>query len=356
MIKPKILTYHSVGDGSTALSVKTSLFGEQMRYLKDNNYNILTIEEFLDTDRNVKNKDVLITFDDGYRDVFINALPILKKHGFSAVMFVNPGFVGSKASFATLSEDQKREICSKEELIELSSNNVYIANHSFSHTEMERLSGNEAVEEFKKAKDWIERNIKINNLGDVFAPPKGSWNEKIESLLKDSGLKFVLKDRIDVYPNRSLNYFSWSLNPFFRWLRANKNFILGLIVLIGLKQYFRYGLSSVVTYSVLFGGVYILVEFVHLRENIAYLIVYSFNHILLYLFSAMFVFKTEMNKINAGRFTGYMVLNWISGNVFFNLLLFILDIHYMWILFINVVILSIIRFLFLRHFVFRSNY
>lgn len=76
-------------NNSSVLSLET--FEEQMRFLHDNDYNILSLEEFnnyLYDNKPVPNNSILITFDDGYKSTFEYAYPVLKNYNFNATVFL----------------------------------------------------------------------------------------------------------------------------------------------------------------------------------------------------------------------------------------------------------------------------
>ncbi|HBC73424.1 MAG TPA: hypothetical protein DC017_00950 [Candidatus Wallbacteria bacterium] len=87
-----VLLYHRVFDSKNdpeLLCVSNDNFSEQIKYLKKK-FSVLTAGEFSDTlCRAAKfNKgSILITFDDGYRDNFANALPVLEGNGLQAIFF-----------------------------------------------------------------------------------------------------------------------------------------------------------------------------------------------------------------------------------------------------------------------------
>lgn len=90
--KTIVLLYHRVYDldnDPESLAISPKLFEEQLVFLK-NNYVFLTLEDFYKSLENKKiiKKGILITFDDGYRDNFTNALPILQKHKIPTVIFI----------------------------------------------------------------------------------------------------------------------------------------------------------------------------------------------------------------------------------------------------------------------------
>ena len=84
--------YHSIGEKNlNPMIIPTDKFSEQMKFLKENNYTTFTLDEvynFFAGTIQVPKKSVVITFDDGYVDNYINAYPILKKYKFNATIFL----------------------------------------------------------------------------------------------------------------------------------------------------------------------------------------------------------------------------------------------------------------------------
>lgn len=77
-----VLMYHSItNERGNELELSKELFQVQMSFLKDKNYTTLSLDElydFLVFNKPVPEKSVIITFDDGYVDNYLNAYPILK--------------------------------------------------------------------------------------------------------------------------------------------------------------------------------------------------------------------------------------------------------------------------------------
>lgn len=88
-----VLLYHRVTSlerDPQLLAVKPDNFYRQIKYLK-NNYNILDIEKFAYLKQNNKKftkNSIILTFDDGYADNCLEALPILEKFNCQAIFFV----------------------------------------------------------------------------------------------------------------------------------------------------------------------------------------------------------------------------------------------------------------------------
>jgi peptidoglycan/xylan/chitin deacetylase (PgdA/CDA1 family)/CelD/BcsL family acetyltransferase involved in cellulose biosynthesis len=91
-----VLCYHRVGTGGIPLytSMDPGLFEAQMRFLRGQ-YRVVSLDtiyrELLSGES--KGPGVAVTFDDGYRDLFTNAFPMLQKYEIPATIFVIAGAV-----------------------------------------------------------------------------------------------------------------------------------------------------------------------------------------------------------------------------------------------------------------------
>ena len=99
-----ILLYHRVTNYETdpqLLCVSPKNFNDQLQILK-NKYNVLTIEEltsYLTSNKKIPKNSVAITFDDGYADNYLEALPILEKHKLQALFYVMTGNLNSEEEY-----------------------------------------------------------------------------------------------------------------------------------------------------------------------------------------------------------------------------------------------------------------
>jgi len=94
-----VIVYHKFSKNSTdTMTVSENAFEEQMRFLKENGYRVITLDEFfdfLDFKIQLPRKSVVITIDDGWRSAYEIAFPILKKYGYPATLFVYTDFISS---------------------------------------------------------------------------------------------------------------------------------------------------------------------------------------------------------------------------------------------------------------------
>ena len=104
----RILNYHRINyphaigslDGEV-LSASPELFDEEVRFCKQH-FDVLSfcdLRRSLDGSVRLPPRPLIITFDDGYRDNYQHAFPILKSHGVTAMFFVAVGFIGSTQLF-----------------------------------------------------------------------------------------------------------------------------------------------------------------------------------------------------------------------------------------------------------------
>src|SRR5574341_604156 len=93
----QVLTYHRVNDDGDPFfaAVPTAVFEREIAYIA-RTYQVLTVEELADRTRrgDLPRNALAITFDDGYRDNFTHAAPILARYGLPATVFLATGFIG----------------------------------------------------------------------------------------------------------------------------------------------------------------------------------------------------------------------------------------------------------------------
>ena len=183
--KVMILNYHKVDNMNISLSVLPDDFAAQMDYLKRNDYHTITTNELyasLAGEADLPENPVLITFDDGYKDNYQNAYPILKKYGFKATVFVVTSFMGTQQNYLTW--EQARE---------MDANGIDIESHTVTHKSMTELSDDELRAELVNSKKAIEDHL--GKQVDYIAYPTGTYNLHIAQLVKDAGYKaaFTIK-------------------------------------------------------------------------------------------------------------------------------------------------------------------
>jgi peptidoglycan/xylan/chitin deacetylase (PgdA/CDA1 family) len=189
-----ILTYHRFSDRcNSPLCIPARVFDQQMKYLKEHGYRVLTPEEliaFLEYRQGLPKKSVLITMDDGYRSVYSIAYPILKKYGFTATVFVYTNFVG--ASDMAITWDQLRK---------LKAEGFTIGSHTVFHTDLTKKKEGETESEFLarvtrelfESKKIIDRKLKQDTF--IFAYPFGRYDQTTSQIAREAGYKVAMSVR-----------------------------------------------------------------------------------------------------------------------------------------------------------------
>lgn len=103
--RPKsfILMYHRITDleiDPWDLAVSAKNFDEQLKVLKKT-YTVISLEELIEDKKNNKLKEnsIAITFDDGYKDNYTVAYPILRKHKLPATFFISSAYIENQEEF-----------------------------------------------------------------------------------------------------------------------------------------------------------------------------------------------------------------------------------------------------------------
>ena len=191
-----ILMYHSVSDlepGSRHPYFHTvtapRVFASHMRYLLEEGYHAISLSEAvgrLETGAAHSGKAVVITFDDGYRDFYTNAYPVLAEHGFTACMFLPTSYISSSAQrFNGL------ECMSWREVRELSRSGIEFGSHTVSHEQLSLLPETDLRYEVSYSKSKIENELQlpVTSFAYPYAFPETnqSFRTTLRGILEETG-------------------------------------------------------------------------------------------------------------------------------------------------------------------------
>jgi peptidoglycan/xylan/chitin deacetylase (PgdA/CDA1 family) len=163
----RVLMYHKINDvAENPLSVPVGLFDEQMGLLRDLGYTVVDLEQVLDhytTGTQLPPRAVLITFDDGYRDNLENALDVLGRHGYPAVLFVPIGYLDTTLPLPHEERLAQRGIVNRtidwSDLPDLERGGIRVEAHGISHRALADLEVDEAAREIVLAKLKLEEAL-----------------------------------------------------------------------------------------------------------------------------------------------------------------------------------------------------
>ncbi|MBU1043048.1 MAG: polysaccharide deacetylase family protein [Candidatus Omnitrophica bacterium] len=179
-----VLMYHRVGDDiakDSEITVSNANFDEQMKFLK-NKFKVIDLDSLIDgigKESDSLSASIAITFDDGYKDNYENAYPILRKYQLPAAIFLVSRLIGNNG-----------EILNLEEINIMKDNNIDFGSHTLSHKILADIGIDDARKEVTSSKvelaQLLDREIKY------FAYPKGKkrhFNEQVKLAVKEAGYK-----------------------------------------------------------------------------------------------------------------------------------------------------------------------
>ena len=178
-----ILLYHRIIEYPSSFSVTLSNFEKQIEFLFKNNYNVVSLENAIDSiihNKILPTKSVVITFDDGYKD-FLEAHKILEKYGFPVSVFIPTKYINSVNNWNTEEMENNIPILSESDIVELRNKNVSFHSHSHSHSILDNLGIEDLENEIVKSKD-ILKNLGINS--NYFSYPSGSYSLTVKKALE----------------------------------------------------------------------------------------------------------------------------------------------------------------------------
>ena len=272
-INTVILNYHRVLNDNefneevrpdNDLVVSKSIFEKQIKFIKENFYPI-SINKISD-EIDYKKKRIIITFDDGYLDNLINALPILKKYECPAIIYITTSFLDNndhawwlkiwelilnneeitykKSKFDTSNLEKKRKsysfFCKKiilmkkkdqkiffdnlifankikafeKKILFLSSDNleylskedlIEIGCHTHYHQNLNILNEEETTNEIKTSKDILEKILKkkIYHFSIPFGT-KETYSNKTINIIASQGFKTNVTTNYDLFKKNNI--------------------------------------------------------------------------------------------------------------------------------------------------------
>jgi peptidoglycan/xylan/chitin deacetylase (PgdA/CDA1 family) len=162
-----VIVYHHVGN---EIGVSEKQFKETVEYLKESFEPVKSSKAF-DKQRG---GFFAVTFDDGYRNFYEQAAPILKELKVPATVFVIPSFL-EKEGREFYQEGLKAEIMDKDEVKEISEkDNFEIGNHTLTHKDLTTTT--EYEKEIKQSKEKLESIL--DKEVKEFCYPWGKYTEE----------------------------------------------------------------------------------------------------------------------------------------------------------------------------------
>jgi peptidoglycan/xylan/chitin deacetylase (PgdA/CDA1 family) len=233
-IKLPILLYHHIDTTDKipktdkvgiGLRVSPEVFEKQLKYLVTKKYNTVNsfqIQDYLDGKSKLPENPILLTFDDGFKDNYDKAFPLLKKYNMTGDFGIITSVIGTD------------EYMSWNNLKEMKNAGMSFASHTHSHctsafkngkkgylespidtgekpcskfAAQEKLTTGQLKYEFEQSKKALESNLGIKVSHLIY--PFGFYNQQAKDIAKELGYTFAttVEPQVD-------NYTDFGVNPY----------------------------------------------------------------------------------------------------------------------------------------------
>jgi peptidoglycan/xylan/chitin deacetylase (PgdA/CDA1 family) len=182
-------------------SVAVRSFAAQMAWLALARYTPITLEQLLDQRAGrgaLPARPVLITFDDGFQEVFEYAVPIWQQRHFTATFYLVAGLVGSRSQWLLAERGVELPLMDWQAALWLERNGFQCAAHTVNHPRLTELSAHACREELSEARRLLEQQLghPVRHL----AYPYGSFNQQVRSIAAELGYRSACSVRIGRSP------------------------------------------------------------------------------------------------------------------------------------------------------------
>jgi peptidoglycan/xylan/chitin deacetylase (PgdA/CDA1 family) len=182
-LKVPILMYHYISEPPEDadkyrkdLSVTPEDFEEQMTYLAENGFESVDLYDLslaITSKRELPEKPIVISFDDGYLDNYENAFPIMQKYGMKGTFFVITQFIDeSRAGYMTW-----------DHVKEMSKAGMRIESHSKTHPDLSIAEREYIIYEALGSQETIAAHI--GYIPRYFCYPSGRYNKETIAILEE---------------------------------------------------------------------------------------------------------------------------------------------------------------------------
>jgi peptidoglycan/xylan/chitin deacetylase (PgdA/CDA1 family) len=239
-----ILMYHSISDVDDSSRhpyyrtvTAPRVFDRQLQFLHDRGYKTISLSEavqFLRRPEADVEKTIVITFDDGFKDFYTSAFPILSRYGYSATVFLPTAYIGQASRFFN-----GVECLTWNQVRELRKAGVEFGSHTVTHPQLRGITMEQVRAEVGRSKDNIEEKLgeRVETFAYPYAFPETDreFVETLRRTLQESGYRSgvttiigrlgpldipLFMRRLPINSHDDQGFFQAKLEGGYDWLRA----------------------------------------------------------------------------------------------------------------------------------------
>jgi peptidoglycan/xylan/chitin deacetylase (PgdA/CDA1 family) len=184
--------YHKIGVRPRqvrlkGLYVRQEVFVRQVTQLGKAGFVSCTPAEAGSPGNGTQHRRVVLTFDDGFRNVFQNAMQPLAESRFHATQFLVSNYIGQRNEWDLRDGEAPEPLMDRAQVQDWLRAGHRIGSHSLTHPRLTRLSLRDAQEEILASKKKLEDAFGV--AVDDFCYPYGDWNEAVRDLVMEAGYR-----------------------------------------------------------------------------------------------------------------------------------------------------------------------
>lgn len=176
---PRILIYHQVGSSlGRQMEISTAAFMEQLEWLQSEG-SVVSLEEALArADEPDSHRLYVLTFDDGYRDVYENAFPFLVSSGVPFLVYLTTNPIETRVATVPGAEP-----LTWSQVEDMAAHGATIGSHTHTHPDLRIAMSEQIEQELGTSDELIERRVGITS--HHFCYPYGYWSKAADPIVRE---------------------------------------------------------------------------------------------------------------------------------------------------------------------------
>jgi peptidoglycan/xylan/chitin deacetylase (PgdA/CDA1 family) len=244
-----ILTYHSIDSSGSVISTSPENFRKQMEILAKSSMKVLPLREIalqIKENQDLPKNAVTITFDDGFRNLFDTAFPVLKENGFPATVFLVTSFCGKNNRwYGQPDQIPTLELLKWDEIGKMSEI-MDFGVHTANHPDLTKISGNRLQDEIQGAREELIQHLGKSH--QAFAYPYGKQSAEARKIVEQNfyaacstEMNFASQNS-DLYFLPRIDMYYFSRNSAFHTIGTSR--FQRYVLIRRLLRHFRQALTS----------------------------------------------------------------------------------------------------------------
>ncbi|MFF5423329.1 MULTISPECIES: polysaccharide deacetylase family protein [unclassified Streptomyces] len=186
-----VAMYHSVGDPADdpyQVTVSPVRFAQQLHWLADRGLRGVSVRELLEATARGRARGLVgLTFDDGYADFVDSALPLLRRHGFTATVFVLPGRMGGENAWDT--DGPRKPLLDEDGIRRIAAAGMEIGSHGLTHLALTETDDTTLAAETRRSRALLEEIT--GGAVDGFCYPYGRTDPRVMHAVRKAGYRYA---------------------------------------------------------------------------------------------------------------------------------------------------------------------